>query len=243
MGTVRINFLGVCTIFRDLETTPEGVINRVVFPRATDAFRARTGVDPHIAKLQFEADEIIIDGSPLPPADPPAPNTYKLDGVGLTILNATNTELLPIGGLACLPSLSAFLDGTLGLPAPYVFTPDRENVQAWFDFRGGDARAYVLNPDPPCSTVPSITILTIDTDGDPRLEYRPLDGPVRTITLMRQSGTPGIDVMNFAFGEGVIEDNRDFLLNYWLVDPFPPMSQIVTIPATNACLTPSPNTF
>ncbi|HEX3577752.1 MAG TPA: hypothetical protein VHY33_04235 [Thermoanaerobaculia bacterium] len=248
MGTVNINFLGVCTIFRNLEVTPGEVINRVVLARTTEAFQRLTGVVEHIAKLQFGADEIIIDQGPgLPPFrspfQPPAAGSYELDqGVRLTIPNAKrSTELLPERGLDCLPSLAVFLDGTIGPPASWVFNPDIENVQAWFDFNGGEALAYKLNPEPPCDIVPSITVLTIETQDDPQLEYKPLGGLPTLITLKSALEPPSIYVMNFAEGQGVIEDNKDFLLNYCLVDPFPDISKI-SIPRANACLLPSPGT-
>ena len=247
MGTVRINFLGVCTIFRDLPSLLPPDLqppldlppNRVVLARTTDCFMRVTGVDPHIAKLQFVADQIIIDGPPLPPTDPPQENTYSLNGVGLKIKNATQTELSSVCGLDCLPSLAAYLDGKLPPPASYVFLPDGANVQAWFDVQGGDAKAYKMRTIPSCDLVPSITILTMETDGDPQLEYQPWDGSATTVTLARAAEPPDVNVMNFAFGKAFVDDDDDFLLNYWLAETFPKITKIA-IPHANVCKEKSP---
>ena len=246
MASVTINFLGVCTIFRNLPNyVPDDYkdrvpANRVVLPRSTDAFVKMTGVEPHIAKLQLLGGGSIISGPRLPPAS--EENTYLLDGVGLTIESATGPELGPPRGLDCLPSLSTFFHGTLGMPAPGVYIPEPENVQAWFDFEVGNAQAYVMNVFPPCATVPSITVLTMTTDdAQPiRLHYTPWGGDE---SVFEFTGAPArIDVMNFALGLGVVDDNRDFLLNYTLIQPFPRITD-VQIPRANSCALPSPGQF
>lgn len=249
MAQVTISFLGVCTIFRDLPSlVPPGTngsisvpANRVVLARATETFRSFTGIAPHVAKLQFVADAVTFNGPPLPPADPPSAGVYSLDGVGLKILNAANTTLSEPRGLDCLPSLHTYLGGTIGAPAPWVYLPDRTNVQAWFDVPGGEWLAYLMNTNPPCPIVPSISVLTMETAGDPQLECWPWDGsPSTTVTL--QGGSPNINVMNFANGSAFVEDNADFRLNYCLTVPFPPV-QGISIPQANACRFRSPATY
>lgn len=248
MGTVTISFLGVCTIFRDLpKFAPPGAAvpnNRVVLARVTEELQKKTGVDPHIAKLQFVAENIEITGPALPPADPPLANTYSLTGgVGLRIKNATGAALGPPRGLDCLPSLAANLDGTLGLPASWVFTPDAAQVQAWFDFEGGEALAFKMKVHPKCDLVPSIMFLTLQTNGDPELEFTPFGGSTTKVKLSSSGAQPpNVNVMNFAFGEAVKDDDNDFLLNYTLTTPFPPVDAI-NIPHANVCTIPSPLTY
>ena len=245
MGKVTISFLGVCTIFRDLATRLPNVTglptSRVVLARATQEFRNLTGVEPHIGKLQFVADEVTFDGPGLP-AD--SPGVYTLDGVGLSIVNAVTVEPPPppSRGLDCLPSLSAYLQGTIGQPATYVFVPDRANVQAWFDVPGTyQWLAWLMRADPRCPIVPSISVLTMETVGDPVLLYSPWDA-TRPTRVTLKGDAPNINVMNFAHGEALVEDNNDFMLNYWLTVPFPSPSNI-QIPQANACTQESPMSY
>jgi hypothetical protein len=253
MGTVTISFLGACTIFRDLPSLappdlPPGTelpANRVVLARTTESFTQITGVDPHIAKMQLDADIEILSGPSLPPAVPPFAKTFSLDGVGLKIRNALDTTLPADRGLDCLPSLAEFLRGELGKPTLSVFVPDSASVQAWFDVAGGDWNAYKMRTDPPCDTIPSISYLIIQTEGDPELVFTPWDPAIEPTTVRLtngSSGTPNIDVMNFALGEGVVDDNRDFILNYTLTDPFPWVADI-DIPQALACRFFSPGTY
>jgi hypothetical protein len=246
MGSVTINFLGVCTIFKDLpkyvpdEFKDVAPNNRVVLARATDAFVRMAGVDPHIAKLQVPGDPLPVNALPLRPVEGEE-NTYYLEGVELMIQNATDTVLGPERGLDCLPSLSTFLKGPLGAPARGVYVPDPENVQAWFSVQGGVAQAYVMNVFPPCSTVPSITVLTMTTDGPPVLQCQPW-GAAEPASIEFPNDNVRIDVMNFAWGQGVVDDDRDFLLNYTLIEPFPRITD-VEIPRANACTIKSPGQF
>jgi NADH:ubiquinone oxidoreductase subunit 5 (subunit L)/multisubunit Na+/H+ antiporter MnhA subunit len=73
MPGVNINFLGVCTIFRNLPSlVPPGVTvppNRVVLVKNTLFTQQLSGIDPHIAKIQFVAD-FTFNGPPLPPVTP-----------------------------------------------------------------------------------------------------------------------------------------------------------------------------
>lgn len=255
MPTIEISFLGVCTIFRNLPSlTSSGdnlPANRVVLARTTEEFIMHTGVLLHIAKLHLVSDHTILSGPNLPPAEPPEPNVFRLDGIQLKILNATaTTQLLPTWGIDCLPSLQSHLYRELGPPADYVFNPSQPNVQAWFDFQGGNARSFVMRAtfgehNQPCDTVPSISVLTIETDGDPQLEYAPFDGSPSTnvqLTPPPGSDVTRINVSNFALGELVKDDNRDFLLNYRLAATFPPIDD-VAIPVCNTCTIPSPTTY
>lgn len=257
MPTVEISFLGVCTIFRNLSALiPPGgnpPNNRVVLARTTPEFITHTGVLPHIAKLHLFNGHTVVQGPNLPPADPPEPNVFALDGVQLKIRNATNDALTPAWGIDCLPSLQAHLYRDLGPPADSVHVPSKPNVQAWFDFQGGVARSFVMKATgadhKPCTTVPSISILTLETEHDPELEYTPFPGtfppdtPSTVVRLTPNGSEPvRIHVSNFALGELVKDDNRDFLLNYRLCETFPPLAD-VAIPVCNTCTIESPGTY
>src|SRR5690349_5051964 len=104
MGQVTVNFMGICTIFRDLPSqVPPGLrlppeiqlpANRVVLARTTlDFLRANPTVPLHVGKLQLIADRITMYGPPLPPATPPEADSYALNGVSLKILNTASNEL------------------------------------------------------------------------------------------------------------------------------------------------------
>jgi hypothetical protein len=246
MGQVTISFLGVCTIFRNLPAlaTPEGLppgtpipSNRVVLARTTTQFLEKNpSIDRHIAILQMPPYQLLNNSPALPPLEWFTPDTYKLDGVQLSIPNATQTKLK--GCLCCLPSLQEHLDQPLGPPAPWVYLPDRERVQAWFDITGGNVRARLMSTDPPCPTIPSITLVTINTDGAPILQYQPFpppDGPAEPPTQVELTSlSPNVNVMNFANGEALVDDNSDFLLNYTLAETMPPDSA-VRVPRKNRC--------
>lgn len=250
MGSVNISFLGVCTIFQNLPSLvpPNAPINpnfplspsRVVLVTTSLFMEQLSRIDPHIAKIQFVADDVSFQGPFLPPVDPPMTNVFSLAGVSLSIVNAVNILTLE-PSLGCLPSLQARLNpaAELGPPAPLVYTPQPTLAAAWFDVSVGNSwNAYKLTPIPHCDTVPSISILNIETEGPPQLLVQPWDESEPTIvTLTSESSTPEITVMNFADGRGVVEDDRDFLLNYLTAATFPLSS--VIIPDTN-CPTPSP---
>lgn len=248
MGTVEISFLGVCTIIRDLPSfapagTPDLPQNRVVLVRAPQAFTQFMGVDPHIAKLQLNGTP--ISGPPLPPVDPPQANTYRLDGVGLKILNVTDTSLPDLRGLDCLPSLAAYLDAPLGSLATSAYNREPDNVQAWFDVPGGDWKGWLMNTKPVCPIIPTISVLTMQTsDDNPLLEYTRWRDNVTTVVELTSSPTEParVFVMNFALGEALVDNNADFLLNYLLTVPLPPLSKIA-IPNANVCRFKSPGVY
>ena len=248
MPGVNVNFLGVCTIFRNLPSlVPPGVTvppNRVVLVRNTLFTQQLSDIDPHIPKIQFPGTAFVFNGPPLPPVSPPLENTFSLNGVTLSIINAvTNVPFQP--ALDCLPGLQARLNppAELGPPARLVYIPDPERAAAWFDVSSGSSwNAYIMNTDPVCATVPSISILHIETVGAPQLLVTPWDGsPGTIVTLSRTDDVPAVNVMNFAMGEGVVDDNRDFLLNYLTAETLPTSS--VMIPEVNACTTQSPAVF
>ncbi len=246
MPSVNVSFLGVCTIFQNLpELVPPGTSvppHRVVLVKNTTRIR---GIDPHIAKLQLVADDIAIDGPGLPPAG--EDNIFLLQGVTLTIANPVPGGPPFQPSLGCLPSLQSHLQPPeqLGPPAPLVTIPDPDGAAAWFDvITGGNSWiAYLLKPDPPCPMIPSISILGVDTVNAPQLLVTPWDGsPPTTFTLTRTGTPPDINVMNFADGKGVVEDNRDFLLNYLTAATFPPIPS-VQIPLQNVCTQESPGKY
>lgn len=248
MPSVNVSFLGVCTIFQDLPRlvppgTPPVPPNRVVLVKTTPFMEQVSGIFPHIAKIRFDATEVTFDGPPLPPTDPPEPNVYLLEGVTLQIVNPVFPgPLLP--ALGCLPSLQARIDPPeeIGPPAPLVYRHEPSLAAAWFEVYGGTSwTGYTLTPSDPCDTVPSISILNVETNEWPQLLVTPWDPliPPTTVTVKREDPDfpPGIHVANFADGSGLVEDNRDFLLNYLTAARFPLSS--VNIPTENIC-PPSP---
>ena len=242
IGTVTVSFLGVCTIFLDLPSqVPPGTEvppNRVVLARATKDFRKQTGVYPHMGRLQIDAGEIIFQGPPPPLSGLATPNTFNLDGAYLKVANALETQLSI--QLGCLPSLRGHLrEGTLGPPAEAVYMPDPTLVQAWFDVSHGVSwNAFLMSTDPPCNLVPSISILTVQTDGAPALEYNRFDLTRQPTVITLLGERPNVNVMNFACGEGFVDEDEDFLLNYQLAATVPLQSSI-TIPSVNICNIPS----
>ena len=251
MGQVTISFLGVCTIFRDLpaQERPPGLppetpipANRVVLARVPPDSR----IQPHIARVQFVAPSVSFDPT-RPPGDHPDDRpTFDLDGVKLRIANATGASLQ--GSLDCLPGLQRHLDRPLGGPALPVYVEDRAAVQAWFDLENGLIEAFVMHTEQNCNLrteVPSIAIVTVETNGDPVIEYLPFGGgEAIRVTLGNdiEQPVPNVNVMNFAFGKAFDDDPIYFLLNYQLAqDPPPP--ELVHIPTENVCTRLSPHPF
>lgn len=247
MGKITVSFLGVCTIFRDLpgQTGRTDVPpNRVALVRATEEIIHKHHILPHRAKLQLVAKNIQWSGPKLPPADPPLENTYSLsEGVHLRIANSPGADSGLTGFIDSLPGLQAYLDRPLGPPAEWVFVPTPERVQAWFDIEHGEIRSHFMSPIPCCPTTSSMAFLTIPAEEKPPvLEVTPWTGPNKGITStvsFPDDDAPNINVMNFAEGEALIKDNRDFILNYLLAAEMPPLD-LISIPLENVCRTPSP---
>ena len=246
MPSVHVNFLGVCTIFQNLPSqVPPGFQvppNRVVLVLNY----ANLPIEPHIPKIEFIADQVNFNGPALPPTDPPKENEFLLQGVTLSILNPVAIPSFQ-PALSCLPGLQANLipPAQLSPPASLVYIPDPTKAAAWFDVSEGVSwNSYVMNVDTPCPTVPSISVLNIDTDGNPQLLVTPWDTqiPPTTVTLTRLNDAPGINVTNFAGGTAVKDDPNDFLLNYLTAETFPG-APAINIPTMNICTTPSPDVF
>ena len=244
MYTLTINFLGVCTIFRDLP--PEaGSANRVVLVRTPPGFPPNDPppILPHIAKLQILTAFTTPPGEKLPPYEN-QPNTFKLEGVWLTV-NQQQTQPLT-GTLACLPSLQKALPtANLGLPADFVLNPNlpgaTDHAQAWFDVPQGSWNGFLMNPCPSCKEVPSVSVLDIQMDDPPVLHYRQVGGTTIPVSFDPDETHHYIAVENFADGEAIIKDERDFYLNYLTAQDFSiDWIPQIQIPKTNACTKPSP---
>jgi hypothetical protein len=248
MPSVHVSFLGVCTIFQNLRSLlPRGVTgpkHRVVLVRNTPFMQRISGIDPHIPKIQFVADHVEFTGPELPPAG--QPNAYSLSGVTLSVFNPANNPET-ILSMGCLPSLQRFLDPQeeLGPPAEFVYAPMGERAAAWFDVDAAVSwEAYKFVPSFPCSTVPAISMLTVETSSAPQLLITPWDGtPSTIVTLTNDDDTiPNINVMNFADGEVVVDDDKDFFLNYLCAANFP--LSVPGIPRQDQiCTNPSPLTY
>ena len=245
MPSVNVSFLGVCTIFQNFRSLlPRGVTgprHRVVLVRNTPFMQTITGIHPHIPKIMFDADHVVITGPGLPPTD--QPNVYSLTGVTLSVFNPANNPETTLS-LGCLPSLQRFLQPQveLGPPAEFVYAPMADRAAAWFDVDAAESwDAYLYNPSTPCPTLPAISILTVETSDRPQLLVTPWDGTQPTIVTEWNDDdrVPGIHVTNFADGTVVVDDDTDFYLNYLCAANFP--LSIPTIPLQQQiCTTPAP---
>jgi hypothetical protein len=242
---VMISFLGLCTYFDDLRglatnPPPDLPAHRMVLLNCTQRMLDRHGVSDiaiHSARLQLAADAVT---GPLPPSL--SDTSYVADlntfgGATITVLNAIPNSPF-VNNAGCLPSLSAFLDGgkRLGPPAPYAFFPDPEAVSCYVDFSVGVISGWSLKL---VRGDMAVTQLIIETDGDPKLQIAPFDNTEPTVVTLRNDRLSAqgvhiakVNIMNFAFGEGTHDDDRDFTLNYMLSPtspkpwptPFPPVS-------------------
>lgn len=238
VNQVMISFLGLCTYFDDLRglatnPPPDLPEHRMVLLNCTQGMLDRHNV-PHIsvhrAKLQLATDVVV--GS-LPPSL--SDTSYVVDlntfgGATLTVLNAIPNAApkLPfVNNAGCLPHLSAFLacPDDLGPPAAFAFVPDPKAVSCHVDFAFGIITGWRLELT---GGHMAITQLVIQTDGDPKLQIAPFDGSTPTVVPLRNDrldaqGEPmaAVNIMNFAFGEGTHDEDRDFTLNYMLSSNVP----------------------
>lgn len=247
MGQVKVSFLGVTTMFRNLRslTPPPGVPpgtvippNRVVVAKVPP----NLNIEPHIARLQLVAPSVDFHGQEPPHRIPDRHATFDLKGAQLWITNAVGPGLS--GNMSCLFSLRAHCSEPLTGPALPVYVENTEAVQAWFDVDHGTGAGFFLLTEQPCNPltqVPSIGVITMETNGDPELAYREFGtGQMFHMTLHSDAErpVPDINVMNFAFGKAFKDDPNDFLLNYQLIDPLVPWTS-VNIPTENVCNQPS----
>jgi len=247
MGQVKVSFLGVTTMFRNLPslTRPPGVppdtvipANRVVVAKVPP----NLNIEPHIARLQLVAPSVDFHGQEPPHRIPHRHPTFDLQGAHLWITNAVGPALS--GDMSCIFSLRAQCTALLTGPGLPVYVENTEAVQAWFDLDNGTGAGFFLLTEQPCNPrtqVPSIAVITMETNGDPELAYREFGtGEMFRMTLHsdEERPVPDINVMNFAFGKAFRDDPNDFLLNYQLVDPQVPPAT-VTIPTENVCSNPS----
>lgn len=203
MGKVTITFSGICTHF--LNPTAD-VQHRVVLINASEG-KTVDGVHiaPHIALLQ-------IGGA--------APETISLDGVRLSIGNATG-DLLYIG-YESMPSLRKEMDSVAPLPPPspkLLLDEPWPEIAAYFDLDHGSISACIDEMGSARATV------TMTTSGDEvELVLEPFPGSAFAGTTRLLASPATIIVSNLSTMEEM--ERSHFLLHYTLGETLAKVPQI-----------------
>jgi hypothetical protein len=235
MPQVMISFLGLATLF-DFDCLPPFAPPGVLLPKlrmvllngsqAVIDQNGLAGMTPHIAKMQIFKDQFDaaeIQGSALPPSLAPDSMVMDLTGVTLSIPNATGIFLNHAGGL---PHLSSFLavPADIWPPSELVYNQDPTSASCYFDFSSGTITGFQI---PTRRSSVGIMQLVIDTESDPQLLIAPFGGGTTLVTLHSvrsdENGPipAGVNVMNFADGDGTQDTDDDFNLNYLVAEKVP----------------------
>jgi hypothetical protein len=205
--SVTIHFDGICTHFRGVVP---GVPHRVVLP---DAHDARTGtiqvgdnvpvtytIPPHKGKLMSGNDPVDITVGSL------IVGGVLEQGVRLQIENPVPGQSLSYPADADynqMPALTAFLSAYH--PSDDIVLGGR--AICYFDFFEGKVTTTTEEPGGPTHTS-----ITVQTNGAPRLQVRPLigDPSVATVSASSFEVPVVVSIENFCVQGG----EYDFLLNY-----------------------------
>jgi hypothetical protein len=249
MGQVIVSFIGVCTYIRKSaypDFAPADIAGRRwVLVNATQSIiennpnlnRRTPAIDPHIPKLQLMDWQATLLEGELP--FEPDGDTQVLDltaGYSMSIINAIGDEI-DDSELVCMPSLK-MLAPDLGYVGPAVLDPTPATTACVFDFQSGRLQGTQLRQNGA-----GVTLLTIDTDGDPILEILPFGGTAPSLFRLQNQRTelpPGVNVMSFPWGSGKVDNPTDFYLHYLTAGTFPADATIQTQALTCA---PCPFTY
>ena len=221
MGTITIQFQGICVNFSQSAHPALPVKQRIVLPRIDKHLPLLQNqlIPPHFAALSYPMSMV----PPIPPTatvpDMMGTAILPLTGGVLHVANPANTSFFHIdGSFANIPILTQLSEGTIGPPDEEVlFGANPFAAACWFDVNAGTIGATTS------ATGEFQTIVTVETDGDPVLMWRPFPSVTWTeIEFPLLSGT--VFVQNLALNE--FNSEFHFLLNYLTAADLPPIMGI-----------------
>ena len=166
---VTIDFVGICAHFLKIV---DGVPHRVVLPKTTEVANdtLQVGIDPldmpYSLQPHFGFVFHQVSGGPAVVEAPPGlMEGFVSTSVSLQILNATDTALVYDKSFDTVPLLSYYMPDFL--PSNEVVAGGK--AQCYFDIFGGTVTAETERGGA------VHTLVTIKTDGPPRLQIKPID--------------------------------------------------------------------
>ncbi len=250
MARAAVNFLGICTHFR-LIPPPDpphpgvagGATWRAVLVNASDpntitAVSLLRGlhISPHVARLAIPERQVVDIKGPLHFTSSGGWRRARLEGVTPTFANDVETALTVDPSMACIPSLSHLESGAL--PGPAVTTTDPHLAACHFDISGGTLYGTVLNDA-------GVTLLELETRGDPVLLISPWHGDPTRVTLRPlEPDEDGhelaalVVVMNYPLKGGDRKNPYDINLHFLAANRFP--ASAVTLKRLGAGCKPNP---
>jgi hypothetical protein len=211
MGQITVEFKGICTHFQQTDHPTLPVKHRVVVLRADilnmPPIRDKV-IPPHFASLSFSSSSSLA--------------VLPLTGCTLSFANAAGD--LRLENFELMPSLTILSDDTLG-PAsePVLFGKNPLVTACWFDFDHGQIKA-VVSPNFEVATQ-----VTVETDGDPLLTYRPFPTviyPPPSDILIQPDPGGTVLVQNTAMPHDEIDSEFHFYLNYLTATQLPPVMKL-----------------
>lgn len=213
MGTIQIQFMGICVNFSKEVNSDLPVRHRIVLPRIDitnlPPIPELEGelLPPHFATLSYSVPSAVSE-------QPPSIVALPLTGCTVSVVNPLNFGDFTgdMGGIPNLTDLEASIGQSLGPPStPVLYGKNASIVACWFDIDSGIVDGIPM-PDGEI-----MTRVTIETDGDPLLRYVPFPGaiypPVAQIEFTPPAGQI-VWVQNVSM-PGDEEDPRfHFYLNY-----------------------------